>query len=138
MLDAPTANGPFVARMACLVAVAPALGLLLLVLSREEPNYRFGLLVAGLVAMILRLAVILPRGDAAVFTLLWLALGVTLGLVLLGAFSFGVALLLTLTMLILAIATAPNRSGRSRARWPYLLIQAVGFVAAVSLPLVFG
>lgn len=138
MLDAPTANGTSVARMACLLAVAPVLGLALLVLSGQEPNFWFGALLAILTAIILRAVVTLPRGDAAVFTLLWLALGLTLGLVLLGAFSFGVALLMTLMMLILAIATAPNRTGRSRAYWPYVLIQALAFFAVLSLPFAFG
>ena len=38
MRGAPTAHGPSVAQMACLIAVAPALGLLPLGLSREEPS----------------------------------------------------------------------------------------------------
>lgn len=138
MLDAPAAKGIFVARMACLLAVAPPLGIALLVLSSQSPNLWFGALIAALVAIILRAAVLLPRGDEAVFAHLWLALGVTMGIVVLGAFSVGPAFLITVMMLAVAIATAPNWTGRSRARWSYVAVQVLAFVATVARPLVIG
>ncbi len=65
-------------------------------------------------------------------------MGVTLGIVVIGIFSVGMAFLLTLAMLILAIASAPNRTGRSRAWWPYVAVQVLGFAATISLPFVAG
>jgi hypothetical protein len=138
MLQAPTANDAYLARMACLLALAPAAGITLLALANESPNLPFVGLVALLTAALVRATIILPRGDETVFSLLWLALGLTLGLAFLGAFSFGIALLIPLVMLILAIASAPNRTGRSRAWWPYVAIQALAFAATLALPFLLG
>jgi hypothetical protein len=138
MLHAPTAHDAALARMACLLALAPAAGITLLFLANDSPNLPVVGLAALLTAAIARATIILPRGDESVFVLLWLAFGLTLGLVFLGAFSFGIALLMTLVLLILAIASAPNRTGRPRAWWPYVTVQALAFAATVSLPFVVG
>jgi hypothetical protein len=136
MREAPASRGANAARMACLLAAAPPVGIVLLVFGSQAPSPWFVALVVALFATILRVAVMLPRGDKAVFVRLWLALGVTSGIIVFGAFSVGPAFLMTLLMLILAIAIAPNRTGRSRAEPIYLALTIVAAGATITLPFV--
>lgn len=136
MRKAPAARGAHVARMACLLAVAPPVGVFLLVVGGQSPSPWFVGLVAIVIATTLRAAIVLPRGGGAVFVLLWTAFGVSLGVTLLGAFSVGLVFLMTDAMLVLAIASAPNRTARSRADPRYLAVQAVAFFATIAIPFV--
>ena len=137
METAPSTANVGVARAACLIALAVYAPMCLL-LATESPNSWFPLVVALAAAAVLRAAVVLSRGDAAVFALLWAAFGVSLGMTLVGAFSVGAIFLLIDAVLVLAIATAPNRTGRSRSSWPFVAVQALGFLTTIALPFVVG
>ena len=52
--------------------------------------------------------------------------------------TLGLALVMSVAMLVLAIASAPNRTGRTRARWPYLAVLVFACAATISLLVVVG